>query len=159
MQLWSVREDVARDFTGTLKRLAAMGFKGVEFARDYGPCANDPQGLRALLSDLGMQVGYHNHKPEMLGEPGGTLWIVVEQEVYPDGMTPLQSVEASLGLSSGLAVPLRLCGSSTFSGTATGDATEEPTACRFDAGADEFEGTGVEKEAALAILDAAGAGE
>src|SRR5690606_20123333 len=29
-------------------------------------------------------------------EVGGTLWLVVEQEVYPDGMTPLQSVEASL---------------------------------------------------------------
>lgn len=241
VQLWSVREDVARDFTGTLESLAAMGFKGVEFAGDFGPYANDPQGLRALLSELGlqasgahvpmeqlspanldatvafyqalgtrylivpmdmrafkvesakdvaadlqavqqkltplgMQVGYHNHKPEMLGEPGhtpwdviaantspsvilqqdvawtaaagknpidiinaypgrivtthykaavpgggnvqqaiigedtmdwkallqanstegGTLWIVVEQEVYPDGMTPLQSVEASL---------------------------------------------------------------
>jgi sugar phosphate isomerase/epimerase len=241
VQLWSVREDVARDFNGTLKNLAAMGFKGVEFAGDFGPYATDPQGLRALLSGLGlqasgahvpmeqlspanldataafyqalgtrylivpmdmrafkvesakavaaelevvqqklttlgMQVGYHNHKPEMLGEPGhtpwdviatntspsvilqqdvawtaaagknpvdiinaypgrtvtthykaavpgggdaqqaiigddtldwkallqanmtvgGTLWIVVEQEVYPDGMTPLQSVEASL---------------------------------------------------------------
>ena len=241
VQLWSVREDVARDFTGTLKELAAMGFQGVEFARDFGPYANDPQGLRALLADLGlgvsgahvlmeqlspanfdatvafyqalgcqylivpmdarafqaesakavaadleavqqkltplgMQTGYHNHKPEMLGETGrtpwdviaintsqsvilqqdvgwteaagknpidlvnaypgrtltthyktavpgggdaqqpiigqdstdwkaliaanstagGTLWIVVEQEVYPQGMTPLQSVQASL---------------------------------------------------------------
>lgn len=27
---------------------------------------------------------------------GGTLWFVVEQEVYPEGMTPMQSVEASL---------------------------------------------------------------
>lgn len=27
---------------------------------------------------------------------GGTLWLVVEQEVYPEGMTPMQSVEASL---------------------------------------------------------------
>lgn len=241
VQLWSVRDDVASDFTGTLKSIAAMGFEGVEFAGDFGPYADDPQGLRALLSGLGlqasgahvpmeqlspanldatvafyqalgarylivpmdmrafkvvgakdvaadlqavqqelaplgMQVGYHNHKPEMLGEPGhtpwdviaantppsvvlqqdvawtaaagkspvdivnaypgrivtthykaavpgggdaqqaiigedamdwkallranstvgGTLWIVVEQEVYPDGMTPLQSVEASL---------------------------------------------------------------
>lgn len=241
VQLWSVKEDVARDFTGTLKSLAAMGFQGVEFARDFGPYANDPQGLREFLAanglqvsgahvmmdqlqgakfdataafyqalgckylivpmdmrafkvetagslaadltavqeklaPLGMQVGYHNHKLEMLGEPGntpwdviagntppsvvlqqdvawtvaagknpidiieaspgriltthykaavpgggdaqqpiigkdamdwkallranstvgGTLWLVVEQEVYPDGMTPLQSVEASL---------------------------------------------------------------
>ncbi|RYZ98065.1 MAG: sugar phosphate isomerase/epimerase, partial [Moraxellaceae bacterium] len=27
---------------------------------------------------------------------GGTQWLTVEQEVYPDGMTPMQSVEASL---------------------------------------------------------------
>ncbi|GGY76567.1 sugar phosphate isomerase [Cellvibrio zantedeschiae] len=27
---------------------------------------------------------------------GGTLWLTVEQEVYPAGMTPMQSVEASL---------------------------------------------------------------
>lgn len=27
---------------------------------------------------------------------GGTLWLVVEQESYPEGMTPMQSVEASL---------------------------------------------------------------
>lgn len=27
---------------------------------------------------------------------GGTLWLIVEQEVYPTGMTPMQSVEASL---------------------------------------------------------------
>ncbi|MFO1388337.1 sugar phosphate isomerase/epimerase family protein [Cellvibrio sp.] len=27
---------------------------------------------------------------------GGTLWLTVEQEVYPEGMTPMQSVEASL---------------------------------------------------------------
>jgi sugar phosphate isomerase/epimerase len=241
VQLWSVRDDVARDFTGTLQALASMGFQGVEFAQDFGPYTNDPEGLRKFLAanglqvsgahvqmeqlrganfdatvafyralgcrylivsmdsrafkaetagavaadltavqqklaPLGMQVGYHNHKPEMLGEPGktpwdvianntpqsvilqqdvawtaaagkspvdviraypgriitthykaavpgggdaqqaiigadnmdwnalleanrtsgGTLWLVVEQEVYPPGMTPLQSVAASL---------------------------------------------------------------
>ena len=28
-------------------------------------------------------------------EHGGTEWIVIEQEEYPDGMTPLQAVKAS----------------------------------------------------------------
>jgi len=145
----------------------------VESAKDV---AADLQAVQQKLTPLGMQVGYHNHKPEMLGEPGhtpwdviaantspsvilqqdvawtaaagknpidiinaypgrtvtthykaavpdggdaqqaiigadamdwtallqanstqgGTLWIVVEQEVYPNGMTPLQSVAASL---------------------------------------------------------------
>jgi sugar phosphate isomerase/epimerase len=241
VQLWSIKDDVAADFEGTLKKLAAMGFQGVEFAGNFGSYANDPQGLKKFLektglkasgahvhfdkltpetidatiafykaidckyliipmdkraftndgakevaADLkkvqeklaahGMHTGYHNHKPEMLGEMGntpwdvigkntgsdvvlqqdvgwtevagknpvdfvkaypgrtitthykaaapepgntenailgkdttdwkalinankeygGTLWLVVEQEVYPDGMTPMQSVEASL---------------------------------------------------------------
>lgn len=241
VQLWSVKDDVAGDFKGTLKKLAAMGFQGVEFAGNFGPYADDAKGLKKFLDRLGlkasgahvgfdkfspdvfdktvafykaidcryliipmdkraftpegakevaadleaiqaklkphgMYTGYHNHKPEMLGEPGatpwdvigkgtstdvilqqdvgwtevagkdpvefvksypgrtitthykaaapeegnsehpiigqdttdwksliianrtvgGTLWLVVEQEAYPKGMTPMQSVEASL---------------------------------------------------------------
>lgn len=241
VQLWSIKEDVAKDFEGTLKQLKAMGFQGIEFAGNFGPYAENPAGLKAFLDKLGlkassahvqfdklspesfdetvafykaigckyliipmdqraftvdgaktvaaeleaiqkklaphgMYTGYHNHKPEMLGENGktpwdvigkgtsqevvlqqdigwtevagkdpidfikaypgrtivthyksaapepgnkenpiigkdttdwksvitanktigGTLWFVVEQEVYPDGLTPMQSVEASL---------------------------------------------------------------
>ncbi len=241
VQLWSIKDAVAEDFEGTLKKLKAMGFQGVEFAGNFGPYANDPKGLKAFLEKTGlkasgahvhfdkltpenfdatvafykaincnyliipmdkraftpegakevaaelealqkklapqgMHIGYHNHKPEMLGdkgktpwdvigkgtsqgvilqqdvgwtevagkdpvdlvkaypgrtitthykasapEPGntehpiigqdttdwkaliqanktvgGTLWFVVEQESYPEGMTPMQSVENSL---------------------------------------------------------------
>jgi sugar phosphate isomerase/epimerase len=241
VQLWSVKDDVAADFDGTLKKLATMGFDGVEFAGNFGAYAKDPKGLKkfldrtglkasgahvhfdklapetidatiafykaidckyliipmdkraftaegakqvaddlkkvqAVLSKHGMHTGYHNHKQEMEGEKdktpwdvigkntgsdvvlqqdvgwtevagknpvdfvkaypgrtitthykaaapeegnkenpiigqdttdwksliianktvGGTLWLVVEQEVYPEGMTPMQSVEASL---------------------------------------------------------------
>jgi sugar phosphate isomerase/epimerase len=241
VQLWSVKDDVAKDFEGTLKKLKAMGFQGVEFAGNFGTYANDPKGLKAFLdktglkasaahvpfeklnaenfdatvafykaidckyliipmdmrafttdgakevaADLaaiqtkltphGMHTGYHNHEGEMLGKMGetpwdvigtnttkevvlqqdvgwtevagkdpiafikaypgrtitthykasapkpgnaehpiigqdttdwkalieanktygGTLWLVVEQESYPEGMTPMQSVEASL---------------------------------------------------------------
>jgi len=241
VQLWSVKDDVAKDFEGTLKQLKAYGFQGVEFAGNFGKYADDPKGLKAFLdktglkasaahvpfekfspenfektvafykaigcnlliipmdkraqtlegakevakdlsdieaklAPLGMHTGYHNHKPEMLDidqttpwdviakntpatvvlqqdvgwteaagknpvdiiknypgrtivthykaaapEPGnkenpiigedstdwkslivanrtfgGTLWLVVEQEVYAEGMTPMQSVEASL---------------------------------------------------------------
>lgn len=138
--------------------------------------AADLEAIQEKLTPHGMYTGYHNHKPEMLGEMGetpwdvigkgtssdvilqqdvgwtevagkdpidfikaypgrtilthykaaspeegntenpiigkdttnwkslieanrtvgGTLWLVVEQEVYPEGMTPMQSVEASL---------------------------------------------------------------
>lgn len=241
VQLWSVKDNVAKDFEGTLKKLKAMGFQGVEFAGNFGAYSNDPKGLKAFLdktglkasaahvpfeklnaenfdatvafykaidckyliipmdmrafttdgakevaADLaaiqtkltphGMHTGYHNHEGEMLGKMGetpwdvigtnttkevvlqqdvgwtevagkdpiafikaypgrtitthykasapkpgntehpiigqdttdwkalieanktygGTLWLVVEQESYPEGMTPMQSVEASL---------------------------------------------------------------
>lgn len=241
VQLWSVKDDVAGDFKGTLKKLAAMGFQGVEFAGNFGPYSDDPKGLKKFLDKLGLKAsgahvgfdkfspeafdktvafykaidcryliipmdkraftpegakevaadleaiqkkltphgmftGYHNHKPEMQGEPGktpwdvigkgtstevilqqdvgwtevagkdpvefiksypgrtitthykaaapeegntehpiigqdttdwkslitanrrvgGTLWLVIEQEAYLKGMTPMQSVEASL---------------------------------------------------------------
>lgn len=241
VQLWSVKDDVSKDFEGTLKQLKAYGFQGVEFAGNFGKYGDDPKGLKAFLdktglkasaahvqfdklspenfdktvafykaigcnmliipmdkraatlegakavakdlsdieaklAPLGMHTGYHNHKPEMLDidkttpwdiianntpasvvlqqdvgwtevagknpvdiikhypgrtitthykaaapdegnkeDPiigkdttdwkslivanrtiGGTQWLTVEQEVYPAGMTPMQSVEASL---------------------------------------------------------------
>ena len=241
VQLWSIKDDVAKDFEGTLKKLKTMVFQGVEFAGNFGPYTNDPKGLKAFLEKTGleasgahvhfdklspenfdatvafykainckyliipmdkraftpegakevaaelaaiqkklaphgMHTGYHNHKDEMLGDMGktpwdvigkntehdvilqqdvgwtevagknpvdfvkaypgrtitthykasapaegnkehpiigqdttdwkalinanksvgGTLWFVVEQESYPEGMTPMQSVEASL---------------------------------------------------------------
>jgi len=51
VQLYSVREDAARDFVGTLERLAALGIDGVEFAGYHGvPAAT----LRANLDRLGL---------------------------------------------------------------------------------------------------------
>lgn len=241
VQLWSVKDDVSKDFEGTLKQLASMGFQGVEFAGNFGNYANDAAGLKAFLKKtglkasgahlrfdklsaenfaktvafykaidchyliismderafthegaktvaqelsalekklkpFGMHMGYHNHKQEMLDQDGsstwdtiakntpksvvleqdvawtkaagkdpvaiikqypgriitthykaaapeegnkenpiigldstdwkslitanrtvgGTQWFVIEQEVYPEGMSPMQSVAASL---------------------------------------------------------------
>lgn len=56
VQLWSVKEDVSKDFEGTLKKLAAMGFQGVEFAGDFGPYKNDALGLKRFLDKTGLQV-------------------------------------------------------------------------------------------------------
>jgi len=48
-QLWSVKDDVKRDFKATLTALAAMGFEGVEFAGEFGEFADNPSGLKAFL--------------------------------------------------------------------------------------------------------------
>lgn len=55
VQLWSVRDDLKKDFKGTLTALAEMGFDGVEFAGDYGPFENDPKGLNQFLESLGLE--------------------------------------------------------------------------------------------------------
>jgi len=53
LQLWSVRDDISKDFFGTLESLAEMGYKGVEFA-GYGdiPAAE----MKAKLDELGLKA-------------------------------------------------------------------------------------------------------
>ncbi len=51
LQLYSVREDMARDLPGTLKAVAEMGYEGVEFAGYYDYSAEE---LRKILDDLGL---------------------------------------------------------------------------------------------------------
>ena len=53
IQLYSVREASAKDFPGVLKRIAEIGYKGVEFAGLHG---HDPKEIAKLVRDLGMQV-------------------------------------------------------------------------------------------------------
>ncbi len=53
LQLYTVREDAARDFGGTLDQVAAIGYTAVELA-GYGPLS--PQEFRAKLDALGMTV-------------------------------------------------------------------------------------------------------
>jgi len=52
LQLYTVRDETAKDFIGTLRRVAAMGYAGVEFA-GYGdlPAAE----LKQVIADLGLQ--------------------------------------------------------------------------------------------------------
>jgi sugar phosphate isomerase/epimerase len=53
LQLYSVRDDCARDFFGTIAEVAAMGYAGVEFAGYHGASASD---LRKVLDDNGLLV-------------------------------------------------------------------------------------------------------
>jgi sugar phosphate isomerase/epimerase len=66
LQLYSVRDDCARDFPGVLKRVAQMGYDGVEFAGYHG---YDAKTLRGLLDDLGLKVaGAHVGIDTLLGD-------------------------------------------------------------------------------------------
>jgi sugar phosphate isomerase/epimerase len=55
LQLYSVRDDCAKDFDATLAQVAKIGFEGVEFA-GYHKYANKPRELRQKLYDLNLKV-------------------------------------------------------------------------------------------------------
>lgn len=66
LQLYSVREDCAKEFAGTVKAVAEMGYEGVEFAGYYGLEAEE---IKKILDDLGLKVtGTHIGIDTLLGD-------------------------------------------------------------------------------------------
>jgi sugar phosphate isomerase/epimerase len=51
LQLYTVRKEMERDFAGTLKQVASIGFKEVEFAGYFN---RDPKEVKTILSDCGL---------------------------------------------------------------------------------------------------------
>lgn len=66
LQLYSVREDCAKDLPATLASVAKMGYEGVEFAGYHGRTS---QELRTMLNDLGLKcAGSHLALDTLLGD-------------------------------------------------------------------------------------------
>ena len=53
VQLYSVRDDAAKDIEGTLKAVKAMGYDGVELAGLYG---KTPEELKDLAASAGLEI-------------------------------------------------------------------------------------------------------
>ncbi len=53
VQLYSVREAAAEDFPAVLKQIAAIGYKGVEFAGLHGMSSGE---VKSIIDDLGLEV-------------------------------------------------------------------------------------------------------
>ncbi len=71
LQLHSVREDVTNNFEETLRKVAQMGFEGVEFAGRYGPYKDRPQALKRFLQSINLEVsGAHLSLSQLRGEIG-----------------------------------------------------------------------------------------
>lgn len=71
VQLYSVRDDAKADFRGTLQRLKAMGYDGVEFA---GLHDHKPSEVRAMCGDIGLvPISAHVPFADLLRDPVGTL--------------------------------------------------------------------------------------
>ena len=67
VQLYSVRDDMAQDFEGTLKKVKAMGYEGVEFAGLYGKSAEE---VKALCAKYELEpVSAHVSLGEMRDDP------------------------------------------------------------------------------------------
>lgn len=66
VQLYSVREDAAKDLPGVLKAIAGMGFDGVEFAGYYN---YDAKTLRNMLDGMGLKAaGTHTALSTLMGD-------------------------------------------------------------------------------------------
>ncbi len=66
IQLYSVRDDCGKDFAGTVREIARIGYEGVEFAGYYGWSAAD---IRKLLDDCGLKAaGTHIGIETLLGD-------------------------------------------------------------------------------------------
>jgi len=84
LQLYTVRDATEKDFVGTVRQVAEMGYAGVEIAGNTGGMS--PSELRAFLADLGLAVaGSHigievleSNLDQVIGDNAtlGNRWIV-----------------------------------------------------------------------------------
>src|SRR5690242_12094828 len=54
LELYSVRNELPKDFTGVIEAIGKMGYQGVEFAGYHG-WDKKPDALRKLLDDNGLK--------------------------------------------------------------------------------------------------------
>jgi sugar phosphate isomerase/epimerase len=66
LQMYTVRDDAAKDFVGVLRQVAEIGYAGVELAGNGGLSASE---LKSLLGDLGLKVaGSHVGLAQLEGD-------------------------------------------------------------------------------------------
>ena len=71
IQLFSVRDELAADFKGTLKSIKEMGFDGVEFAGLHGHTAAE---VKAMCEEIGLTpISAHVPYYDMVADPRGVL--------------------------------------------------------------------------------------
>lgn len=83
LELFSVREDLARDLRGTLAAVKRMGYDGVEFA---GNPVNPAEEVRAILDELGLPCCSWHVPLELLQEPKLPETIAYMQTVGAKGL-------------------------------------------------------------------------
>ncbi len=73
LQLYSVRQDLEKDFWGVLKQVKEMGYTGVEFAGLYG---NEPAEVKKMCEEVGLiPLSAHVPLQEFINDLEGTVEI------------------------------------------------------------------------------------
>src|ERR1700704_4661238 len=68
LELYSVRAELPKDFTGVIEKIGKMGYQGVEFA-GYHTWDKKPKDLRKLLDDNGLKCcGTHTPLQTLQGD-------------------------------------------------------------------------------------------
>lgn len=71
LQMFSIRDDAEKDFAGSLQKVKAMGYEGVELAGIFN---HTPREARTILADIGLvPVSVHGDYAEMMDDPEGVL--------------------------------------------------------------------------------------
>ena len=71
LQLYSVRDAMAEDFVGTIKKVKEMGYDGVEFAGLNGLTADE---IKSTCAELGLTpISAHVPYSDMVNDPRGVL--------------------------------------------------------------------------------------
>ncbi len=82
LQLYSVRGEMEKDFKGTLERVKALGYDGVEFAGLFG---HDAETVKGWCQEIGLiPISAHVSFQEMLDDMPGM------------GKTPMECAEMSI---------------------------------------------------------------
>ena len=67
LQLYSVRDELGKDFEGTLRKIKSYGYEGVEFAGLYG---HKPAEISKMLKDIGLiPVSAHVSFTDLIADP------------------------------------------------------------------------------------------
>lgn len=71
IQVYSVRDEAAADFRGTLEKIKSFGYDGVEFAGLHG---HTPQEVKEMCKEIGLTpISAHVSYQEMMSDPKGVL--------------------------------------------------------------------------------------
>lgn len=119
LELYSVREDFAKDMAGTLKAVAKMGYEGVEFFGNYADWTPEKgKEARKMLDDLGMKCfSTHNgakyFTPEQLDRvialnvTLGSRFVIMSSAGKVEGIDGWKAVAAKLNMAQEKLKPLK----------------------------------------------------